>query len=44
MFSKTRLVIPYFQQITLRFKILKIIHNPLQKWSGVWIMLELNVN
>ena len=35
MFDDTRLTIPYFQQMTLRSKTLKIIHTPLQKWSGV---------
>ena len=44
MFGETRLVTPYFQQMTLRFKISKIIHTPLQKWSGVENILELNAN
>ena len=43
-FGETKLVTSYFQQITLRFKILKIIHTSLQKWSKVWIILELSVN
>ena len=41
MFDDTRLTIPYFQQMTLRSKIPKIIHATLQKWIGVWIILEI---
>ena len=31
MFGETKIVTPYFQQMTLRSKILKIIHTLLQK-------------
>ena len=41
MFSETRLTTSYFQQMTLCSEILKIIHIPPQKWSGVWIILGL---
>ena len=44
MFGETRLVTLYFQQMTFHSKIPKIIHTPLQKWSIVWIILELSVN
>ena len=44
MFGETKLATPYFQKMTLHSKIPKIIHTPLQKWSGVWIILELSVN
>ena len=39
MFDETRLATPYFQQMTLRSRIFKIIHTPLHFWSGLWIIL-----
>ena len=38
-FGETRLNIPYFQQMTFRSKIPKIIHTPLQFGGGVSINL-----
>ena len=44
MFGETRLSTSYFQQITLRSKILKIINTSLKKWSVMSINLEKSVH
>ncbi len=42
MFSESRLITPYFQQMTLRSKILKIIHNT-PFFGTEWISLGLSI-
>ena len=44
MFGKIRLVIPYFQQMTLRSKIPKIINTQLQNNSYSILKMERSVN